>query len=918
MKAFLGLGLFFLSSFLFAQRGNLWVKNYRLNFTPQVTEVAQDKQGILYFAHSEGILMYDGFVWENLPLSFSPHTIAFVSENELWVAGKGSISRGILDETQKWQFEPIANQDFEKELGTFKSIHVQEKQVYFYSDKALCKWNGTSLETLFLQENGEMQGWCLLNNEIFLNIAEKGFCKLNGKNLMPIRSDFAEKYIQNFITLDKNRLLLACDDNLLWTFDGKTFDTYSNFASNYLNENFLEKITQLSEKEWVISTLAGGALILNKQDRSIRYIINQETGLADNEISAIFVDKQKDIWLCHTEGISKVSTNLPVYSFSHYPGLEGKPTSIFKKKDLLYVGTNVGLFFLSRSNKDDVSGQVTQEKQRQMQILAWEQARQRAKQKKQKGLKGFLEQITTQKKKEKPQNQTKIVTVVVEANVYEYNYSNFLLEQIPFNFRKISGIDSKCKQLIDFQGHLIALTGTGLYEITFGMAKNILEDKTIQYLEVAETNPNILYVCSSKGFFYLLKNGDSWSEPQWISGLQGFVFNCSQYEKHLWLAGQGKIWKLELSQAGVPTKIKAIYTLEKNSNMRMYSRVVQKNLVFFSNKIVLEKTNLAFDLLLPSEKYSLLKLGEANLFFGHNKQIWAFQEQNWQELNVSQANPATRFLSVLNEVQDVFQDENGHLWVATASGVFWINAWEAKKEEKEPNLFVRQIEGNDKLLSLENAIIQSDNEGQKVSIRVASPFFIGEENTQIQYRLKGLDDNNEWSEWRNQSLIEFPFLPNGHYELQIRSRNAMGTLSSVYHFPFLVKAPFWQTWWFYLIQIGVMIGLLLAAVIYNQRGAESRVASVITLVAIITIFEFIILLLEPVIDNFVGGVFIFKLIMNILLAVSLVPLEKKVRTYLQNSEYLEKLARKLGFRKPISEYFNVNQLKELAKNRRQG
>jgi len=112
----------------------------------------------------------------------------------------------------------------------------------------------------------------------------------------------------------------------------------------------------------------------------------------------------------------------------------------------------------------------------------------------------------------------------------------------------------------------------------------------------------------------------------------------------------------------------------------------------------------------------------------------------------------------------------------------------------------------------------------------------------------------------------------------------------------------------------------LAAVIYNRKGAESKVASVITLVAIITIFEFVILLLEPIIDDFVGGVFIFKLIMNILLAISLIPLEKRIRTYLQSSEYLDAIARKIGFRKKMQEirdYLNVGDIRELARNRRQ-
>lgn len=905
---------------IFAQRGNLWVKNYRLSFIPQVTAITQDKQGLLYFAHTEGILVYDGLTWENLTVSFTPIALAYSHTGELWITGKNNITRATLNQARQWQFESIASEEFsQKDFGSFQEIFFKENQVYFYSEKALCSWDGTKLETLFYQEKGELQGWLFLKNEIFLNIPEKGLCQLKGKNLLPLRSDFAEKNIQNFIQLDKDKLLIACDDNLLWTFDGKNFDIYNTYAATYLQDNLLEKIINLSEKDWLIATLVGGVAIVNKRDRSIRHIINQETGLADNEITAIFVDTTGDIWICHSEGISKVFVNLPIYNFSHYPGLEGKPANVFKKKDILYVGTNAGLFYLSRSNKDDVSGQIAYEKQRKLQQLAQEQARQKALQNKQqkKGIQRLLSKLSFSKREEKlKQPKTKILTVVVEANVYSYNNTNFLIEQVPFNFRKITGIESKCKQIIEFQDYLIALTATGLYEVSYGSAKNILEDKTLQYIELSERNPTLLYVCSNKGFFYLQKTTQGWSQPQWLNEVQGITFNCAQYENYLWITGQGKIWKIALSQEGIPTLHKATYTLEKNSTMRIFTRVSGNKLLFFSNKIVLEKQATTLDIFLPSWEYLSYKPSKIALYYAHNQQTWLNYEQEWKALHKIQDLPMQKFLPLFNEVQDIFQESNAYLWVATSSGVFLIHDWGTQKELPVPSIFIKQAEGNNNLLNVEKPIVKSDNEGQSIKLWVAFPFFIGEENTQIQYRLKGLD-NEQWSEWRKDPLIEFPFLPNGKYELELRSRNAIGLISSIYSFRFEIQEPFWQTWWFYLIQIGVMIGLLFAAVIYNQRGAESKVASVITLVAIITIFEFFVLLLEPIIDNFVGGVFVFKLLMNILLAISLVPLEKKVRNYLQNSEYLERLARKIGFRKPIGEYFSVNQLKELAKNRRQ-
>jgi len=900
-----------------AQRGNLMVKNYRLPNTPQVTEVAQSKKGILYFAHADGILSYDGLRWDNLNLSYSPRCLLIDKQENLWVGGKGFIGKLTIDLSGKLNFEKIKVAG-NKEIGDISSLATFGEDIYFYSEKAIIQYKNNEAKIIYYQEEQEMLGWLLFQGEVFINTIDKGLCKLNGASLQIVQANFNERIIHNFITFDDKNLLVTTNDNQLWLFNGKQMSAYNTYAAQYLQENFLEKVAPISANELAISTLAGGVLVLNKQDRSIKHIINYETGLADNETSSVFTDQQQGLWICHAEGISRVALSLPLYNLSYYPGLEGKPYTVCRVKDLLYVATNSGLFYLSSSNKDDVSGKVALEKQRQMQQIAWQNARRKAQQKKQ-SLKNMIQQINPLKKNQDKPN-TQIVTIVVESNVYDYNYSNYIIEKTPYNFRKIAGIDSKCKQLIPFQGRLIALTNTGLYEVLYGMASSIVEDRNIQYAEVSKDNPSILYVASNKGAFYLQKTSEGWSKPNYITAVQGICHSICQKDKNVWLTGEGKIWKISTNSQGFPTHT-AGYTLESNSTMRIIAREIEGKILFFTPKTVFMHQKLLLgDVFLPAQGFLAYGLNSSRLYINQLSCTWLNQETDWYVWGIKNATEISKYLPILPEIQDVYYDENGLLWVVSPQGVFLIKRQENNsKKGKQLTTFVRKVQsGEGTTLELQKTSIESNGNTQNFSLLIAAPFFIAEENTQFQYLLKGLE-NEEWSAWRKQASIDFPYLPSGNYELHIRAKNALGELSETEVFKFEVKAPFWETWWFYLIQIGFLFGLLLAAVIYNRRGAESRVASVITLVAIITIFEFVVLLLEPVIDDFVGGVFIFKLIMNILLAISLIPLEKRIRTYLQNSEYLDAIAQKIGFRKKmreIKDYLSVGNIKELAKNRR--
>ena len=62
----------------------------------------------------------------------------------------------------------------------------------------------------------------------------------------------------------------------------------------------------------------------------------------------------------------------------------------------------------------------------------------------------------------------------------------------------------------------------------------------------------------------------------------------------------------------------------------------------------------------------------------------------------------------------------------------------------------------------------------------------------------------------------------------------------------------------------------------NRTKKKSRLASIFTFMFIILLYEFINVSLEPYIDDFSGNVPLFKLGMNVVLAVTISPLEKLI------------------------------------------
>jgi DNA-binding CsgD family transcriptional regulator len=101
------------------------------------------------------------------------------------------------------------------------------------------------------------------------------------------------------------------------------------------------------------------------------------------------------------------------------------------------------------------------------------------------------------------------------------------------------------------------------------------------------------------------------------------------------------------------------------------------------------------------------------------------------------------------------------------------------------------------------------------SLRIAFALPVYGQNVQYKYRLKGLTD--QWSEWTDQSFVEFTNLESTDYIFEIRS--SLNDTIGTYHFG--VK-PYWRETLLAKILFAVLVALALAALILYQEKRLAR------------------------------------------------------------------------------------------------
>jgi len=98
--------------------------------------IAQDKNGILYFANKEGLLKYDGTTWELFKVKHNLYLLsALVEEEKIYVGSQGEFGYFENDETGELEYYSLSNKlEEDYSFGEIIGIHLANSLIYFFSN----------------------------------------------------------------------------------------------------------------------------------------------------------------------------------------------------------------------------------------------------------------------------------------------------------------------------------------------------------------------------------------------------------------------------------------------------------------------------------------------------------------------------------------------------------------------------------------------------------------------------------------------------------------------------------------------------------------------------------------------------------------------------------------------------------------
>ena len=340
-----------------AQEGNLFLGHFTKPKASQLQNwsIAQDSSNNIFFANRKGILKYNGETWEMINTPFMPYALfAHPQTGRIYVGAERDIGKLTRDKKGIYHYNSLAADTLTS--GEFINIEFVDSVLYFMSEKVIIRMDPDQPGKKRFWRAGEKKpftGIIHTNKHVFINVWKEGLHRLQKDTLFPIVSGFWTKDQEILFSLpyDSSRVLLGTDDNQLYLFDGMKFYRYRVKNHTYIEESILAGGRNISPQYFAVSTLAGGVVIIDKQSREIVYTINYRTGLPDDEVAALALDRNRGLWISHASGITRADFHLPVRNFTTYPGKDGKLTKALEHDGMLYLATGEGVYRLEKERQ---------------------------------------------------------------------------------------------------------------------------------------------------------------------------------------------------------------------------------------------------------------------------------------------------------------------------------------------------------------------------------------------------------------------------------------------------------------------------------------------------------------------------------------------------------------------------------------
>jgi len=335
--------------------------SYGQEFTPIVTQftkkdynasnqnwsVAQAKDGIIYFGNNQGLLQFDGSIWEicKMPENKLVRSLKIGSDDRIYV--------GSFEEFGFFKKDNFGKLHYTSLSSGLTKYPMQNDEIW-----NILEWNGTiifqSFTSYFTYRDGKVKGYrCpftflffnLFNQQIYTHTEQYGFSKLDPKSntILPIVNNQLISPVIAVLTFDATRALLVTKSDGLFLFDGKNIQRFSTEVEEELKKADINRALITPDGTIVLGTILNGVTAIHKNGQKL-WTLNTSNVLQNNTVLGMYCDRDNNLWLALDKGVAQLQLHSTIRYIHAFEPSIGSIYSLSYDAPNVYIGTNQGLY----------------------------------------------------------------------------------------------------------------------------------------------------------------------------------------------------------------------------------------------------------------------------------------------------------------------------------------------------------------------------------------------------------------------------------------------------------------------------------------------------------------------------------------------------------------------------------------------
>ncbi|MCK5823134.1 MAG: SpoIIE family protein phosphatase, partial [Bacteroidales bacterium] len=728
-------------------------------------------------------------------------SLAIDTNNTIYVGAFNEFGYMASDSSGKLSYVSLLNKldEKDKKFNDVWKICITTEGIFFLTVNKIYKFHNNEfkvIETKLLASTG-----FVASNRLFLIQEDKGLFQLDNDTIvrLPRTSDIYSDYIIPFcgnkILIKNSKGFYSYNLDLIEKkpktkkYDDKDYPPsiikkLNLKVENYIQKNGLYSFAKISDNLFVVGTMRGGLIIFDEKGDFVQ-LVNKKSGLQNNTVLSIYVDKNKNIWAALDNGISYLQINSPITRFTALNNIEGSILALTRYKNRTYFSTTHGIYYLPEFNLKNANKKYKILKVANTNFAFWDFIKINGRL-----LAGGSYGIV--------QIKDSIATEIEATNsIYSFGTSkkltNYLFLGLTSGFMSFE-IDTNNKDknikfinrhnfneitnpirniASDSLGNLwLTSEFNGVYRIEF-FSDDVTKYK-ISHYDTSDGLPqldfnnvykikNNIGFATSKGFYKPIINNDT------IEKQYKFIRDTS-FQKSFDL--------IRVNQVEIDNKNK----IWANTDYSFGSFQKDSNSKFIFNDTIFKKISSAY----------VFYLDTTDIIW-----IGSIGEELYRYDNNVKQNYHIPYRTLIREVK-----------IASDSTIFYGNYY--NDSIKKGKYFVKQS-----FKQPASLIPIIEHKYNSINFSFSSTFYENSKPRKYKYKLIGFD--KKWSSWEEQTEKEYTNLPSGEYNFLVKSQNYYGVESCQASFKFIVLPPWYQTIYAYIFYVIISFFVLWRILKVNSK-----------------------------------------------------------------------------------------------------